>query len=153
MEDKRIAAMEFVQAVDMCMDIEAGNPTNVDIFYLFLAMPFLIHSFTNILCMALGDARTDTLPEDTYNQVFHTCPKDTRIPRHRPCRVIHTRILVYKQCMAARIHIVDRPTTILEAMETSHKSMGYRGSPIPTICRTLCRSRIASWVSAKAVGS
>jgi hypothetical protein len=40
MEDKDIAAVESVQTVDTRMDIEADSPTNVDIFYLFLAMPF-----------------------------------------------------------------------------------------------------------------
>jgi hypothetical protein len=39
MVDKDIVAAESVQA-DVHMDIEADNPTNVDIFYLFSAMPF-----------------------------------------------------------------------------------------------------------------
>jgi hypothetical protein len=40
MVDKDIVAVESVQTVDTRMDIEAGNPTNVDVFYLFLAKPF-----------------------------------------------------------------------------------------------------------------
>jgi len=39
-EDKGIAAAESVQAAGTHMDTEADNPTNADIFYLFLAKPF-----------------------------------------------------------------------------------------------------------------
>jgi len=53
--------------VDTRMDIEADSPTNVDIFCLFLAMPFLIRSFTNMPCMALEDIYMDTLPEDMHS--------------------------------------------------------------------------------------
>jgi hypothetical protein len=40
MAGKDIAVVESVQAVDMHIDSLVGNPTNVDTFYLFLAMPF-----------------------------------------------------------------------------------------------------------------
>jgi len=65
--NKDIVAAESVQAVDTRMDIEADNPTNVDIFYLFFAKPFSIHSFTNMPCKAIEDTSTDTLREDMHN--------------------------------------------------------------------------------------
>jgi hypothetical protein len=45
--------------VDMHMGMEAKTSTNVYIFYLFLSMPFLFHSFTNMPYKALNDTRID----------------------------------------------------------------------------------------------
>ncbi len=56
MADKHIAAVEPAK-VDTHMDIEVGNPTNVDTFYLFWAKPFSIRSLTSIPYMALEKAK------------------------------------------------------------------------------------------------
>jgi hypothetical protein len=104
--DKDIAAVELVQA-DMYMDIEAGNPTNVGIFYLFLAMPFLIRSFISISCMALESAKMDRRRMD-----WHKRSRDASSSSRKPHRATHN------QRMVVHIHIADMPTTILEATET-----------------------------------
>jgi len=117
MEDKDIAAAESVQAARMRMDIEADNATNVDIFYLFLAMSFHFTSFTSIPCMALEDTSTDTLLENMDILAWHIRSKDPSIPCHKACRVAYTRILVRKRCMAADIHTMDRSTTIYESLD------------------------------------
>jgi hypothetical protein len=106
MADKDIVAAELVQA-DTRMDIEADSPTNVDIFCLFLAMPFLIRSFTNMPCMALESAKIDKRRMDRHKRSM-----DTNSSSRKPHRAIHN------QRMVVHIHIVDMPTTILEAMET-----------------------------------
>jgi hypothetical protein len=103
---KDIVAAELVQA-DTRMDIEVDIPTNVDIFCLFLAMPFLIRSFTNMPCMALESAKMDK-----RRMGKHKRSTDTNSPSRKPHRVIHN------QRMVVHIHIVDMPTTILEATET-----------------------------------
>jgi hypothetical protein len=103
-----IAAVESVQAVDM--HIEADNSTNVDIFYLFLTMPFSIRSFTSIPCMALEDTYTDKWHKDVYR-----CSKDANNPSCKPCKAIHS--------LRMSLHIVDRSTTILEATEILHRPM------------------------------
>jgi hypothetical protein len=111
MPDKDIVAAELVQA-DMHMDIEADSPTNVDIFYLFLAMPFLIHSFTSIPCMALKGTNADKPYRDIRNCVVHKHSMDTNSPNRKLCRAARN------LCMVVHIHIADMPTTILEATET-----------------------------------
>jgi hypothetical protein len=107
MADKDIAAVESVQTVDMRMDIEAGSPTNVDFFYLFLAMPFLIRSFTSISCMALESAQMDKRRMDRHKRSM-----DANSPSRKRCRAARN------PCMVVHIHIADMPTTILEATET-----------------------------------
>jgi hypothetical protein len=106
MADKDIAEVELVQA-DMHMDIEAGSPTNVDIFYLFLAMPFLIRSFTSISCMALESAKMEMRRMDRHKRSM-----DANSPNRKLCRATRN------PCMVVHIHIADMPTTILEATET-----------------------------------
>jgi hypothetical protein len=105
MADMDIVAAELVQA-DMHMGIEAGSPTNVDIFYLFLAMPFLIHSFTSIPCMALESAKMDKRRMDRHKRSM-----DANSPNRKLCRAA-------RNLMVVHIHIADMPTTILEATET-----------------------------------
>jgi hypothetical protein len=105
-KDRDIVAAEPDHA-DMHIDIEAGNSTNVDIFYLFLAMPFLIRSFTSIPCMALEVAKTDKRRMDRYKRSM-----DANSSSRKLCRAIHN------QRMVVHIHIADMPTTILEATET-----------------------------------
>jgi hypothetical protein len=147
---KDIAEAEFVQSADMHMDIEANNPTNVDIFYLFSAKPFSIRSFTNRPCMALENTRMDKL--DELHKDMHSNSMDASSPTRRPCRGLRTSILVHNQRMVFHIHIADKPTTILEAMETLRKPKDYTGNPI-AICRILCRSQTPIRVSAMAVNS
>jgi hypothetical protein len=92
---------------DKHMDIEAGSPTNVDIFYLFSAMPFLIRSFTSIPCMALESAKMDKRRMDRHKRSM-----DTNSPSRKPCRATRN------PCMVVHIYTSDMPTTILEATET-----------------------------------
>jgi hypothetical protein len=99
MADRDIVAAESVQA-DMHMDIEAGSSTNVDIFYLFLAMPFLIRSFTSISCMVLEGAKTNKWRVDRRK-----CSMDAGSSSRNRHMVAHT-------------SIAGMPTTILEATET-----------------------------------
>ena len=127
MENKDIAAVESVQAVDNCMGIEVGNPTNVDIFYLFSAKPFSFHSFTSTSCRALEDTSTDTLLGNMNILAWHMHSKDPSIPSHKACRVVYTRILVHKRRMVVHIHIVDRPTPICESLDRI---------PCPSLCQS-----------------
>jgi hypothetical protein len=140
MADKDIVEAELVQA-DMHMDIEADSPTNVDIFYLFLAKPFLIRSFTSRPCMALESAKMDK-----RRMGRHKRSTDSNSPSRKPHRVIHNRRTV------VHIHIAGMPTTILEAMETLRKPKGYTGKPA-AICRILCQNRKAILVFAMAASS
>jgi hypothetical protein len=98
MADKDIVAAESVQA-DMHMDIEADSPTNVDIFYLSLAIPSSIRSSISIPCMALEGTKTDK-----RRMGRRKCSMDASSSSRKLYRAIH-------------IHIADMPTTILEATE------------------------------------
>jgi hypothetical protein len=145
MADKHMADMHMA---DMHMDIEADSPTNVDIFYLFLAMPFLMRSFTSIPCMALESAKMDKRRMDRHKRSMDTSSSSRKLHR-----------AIHNQRMVVHIHIADMPTTILEAMrarEIYRKPKGYTGKPT-SICRILvqilCQSQTTILVSAKAANS
>ena len=109
---------------------EAGSPTNVDIFCLFLVVTLFPPYSTNTTGMLRSGTHISAVV-DTHSIVAGSCiavkvavQADTRILRR------------------IRGYTLDLPTTILVAMETLRRPKGCKG--VPTTNGILCRSRTAN---------